>query len=395
MKFGEILRMARERNGIDLTSAARQLRIRPDILRAIESNDFSRMPPRGYARNMINAYARLLGLNPTEITRLYLDEAYAYEVGLARNDDRPSHINASRSGRNPRRQERAETPSSPEGRTSALGRRTYTDADPEPRIETRRSSGRASAPANPSSGSRSARSPRSNSDRTHRTRQTALPNAHYTNFYAAPSNIRPQRSKAPFIIAGVVVLVVLVVVCVLAFGNKPSSKDDVPTIPVTGLTDPEANGSDSTTTQQETSKKTPVAPTSLTVEFQVLEGQQAWIEVYLDGATSPSEAGTFSAGDKKSFDVTGTLTITTANPSGVKVTQDGKEVTLTDEKGIGVYSYTVDFAKYLDQWRADNGITTSTDGSSNSTGTAGSGSNTTGTTTNGTAPSNENGSSGN
>ena len=86
VSFGTILREARERKGLDLSAAARKLRIRPDILRAIEENDFSRMPPRGYARNMVNAYARLVGLNPTEMTRMYLDEAYAYQVGRARTD---------------------------------------------------------------------------------------------------------------------------------------------------------------------------------------------------------------------------------------------------------------------------------------------------------------------
>ena len=40
--------MARERKGLDLATAARKLRIRPDILRAIEDGDFARMPPRGY-----------------------------------------------------------------------------------------------------------------------------------------------------------------------------------------------------------------------------------------------------------------------------------------------------------------------------------------------------------
>ena len=90
MTFGTVLQEARERKGLDLSTAARRLRIRPDILRSIEEDDFARMPPRGYTRNMVNAYARLLGLNPTEITRMYLDEAYAYQVGRARSDVRPS-----------------------------------------------------------------------------------------------------------------------------------------------------------------------------------------------------------------------------------------------------------------------------------------------------------------
>ena len=64
---GQVLKEARERKDYDLNTIARRLRIRPDILRAIESGDFASMPPRGYTRNMVNAYARLLGLNPTEI----------------------------------------------------------------------------------------------------------------------------------------------------------------------------------------------------------------------------------------------------------------------------------------------------------------------------------------
>ena len=70
MKSGMVLREARERKGYELATVARRLRIRPDILRAIENNDFSLMPPRGYTRNMVNAYARLLGLNPTEIVNM-------------------------------------------------------------------------------------------------------------------------------------------------------------------------------------------------------------------------------------------------------------------------------------------------------------------------------------
>ena len=41
---GEALGHARERKGLDLSTAARKLRIRPDILRAIEEGDFARMP---------------------------------------------------------------------------------------------------------------------------------------------------------------------------------------------------------------------------------------------------------------------------------------------------------------------------------------------------------------
>ena len=77
------------------------------LLYTSEEDDFSRMPPRGYARNMVNAYARLVGLNPTEMTRMYLDDAYAYQVGRARNGAQPSGFDrggSSRTGRSTSRQ---------------------------------------------------------------------------------------------------------------------------------------------------------------------------------------------------------------------------------------------------------------------------------------------------
>ena len=59
---------------------------------------FSRLPARGYTRNMVNAYAKLVGLNPADITRMYLDDAYAYQVGRTRGEsDSPAHVSGRRS----------------------------------------------------------------------------------------------------------------------------------------------------------------------------------------------------------------------------------------------------------------------------------------------------------
>ncbi|MCD8317272.1 MAG: helix-turn-helix domain-containing protein [Eggerthellaceae bacterium] len=55
ISFGELLHNARERKGLSIDEASQRLRIRPDILRAIEDNDFSHMPPRGYTKNMVYA----------------------------------------------------------------------------------------------------------------------------------------------------------------------------------------------------------------------------------------------------------------------------------------------------------------------------------------------------
>ena len=79
-KFGDILRQAREQSGEDVATVARRIRIRPDILVAIEASNLAEMPPRGYSRNMINAYARYLGLNATDIVGMYLDAQYQYQL---------------------------------------------------------------------------------------------------------------------------------------------------------------------------------------------------------------------------------------------------------------------------------------------------------------------------
>ena len=107
MTSGKVLRETRERKGYELDTVARRLRIRPDILRAIEAGDFDAMPPRGYTRNMVNAYARLLGLNPTEIVNMYLDEVYANQVERARGHAPSSGFNMEREPRRSRARNRA------------------------------------------------------------------------------------------------------------------------------------------------------------------------------------------------------------------------------------------------------------------------------------------------
>ena len=98
--FGAVLREAREHRGMDVQSIARQMRVRADIIRAIENNDFTRMPPRGYAKNMVATYARIVGVNQTTITRMYLEAANAYETGKMKNDSsRVPNMRSQRSSR--------------------------------------------------------------------------------------------------------------------------------------------------------------------------------------------------------------------------------------------------------------------------------------------------------
>ncbi len=327
MSFGAILREARERRGLDLTTAARRLRIRPVILRAIEENDFSRMPPRGYTRNMVNAYARLVGLNPTELTRMYLDEAYAYQVGRARNEAQPTGFDMGGSSRRGARPQR-EGAGDPPPRQNALGRTLYDDRTD--------SGGRTYA-----------------QDRTHPSRHAAVPGTQYTNFYAGPKAPAQARSKLPFVIAAAVILVVLVVVLVLVFGNKGASEQDVPSVPITGLTDT-SNPDDGAGDGAAQTPPTPIAPDKVVFSFSVASGTEAYIEVY-EGDGGPSIAEDVAGPTEKSYDVTTTLKFVTTNPENVTLMLAGEAVP-TDQmtESGGVYTYTVDFAAYLEKWKAEN-----------------------------------------
>lgn len=82
--FGDVLRQTREQHGISLSEVARELRVREDILIAIENSDFSKIPPQGYSRNMIKSYSRLLGLNANTMTNMFLDSEYSYQLGKKR-----------------------------------------------------------------------------------------------------------------------------------------------------------------------------------------------------------------------------------------------------------------------------------------------------------------------
>ena len=334
MSFGKILRDARHRKHLDITTAAARLRIRTDILQAIEDEDFSRMPPHGYTRNMIGAYARLLGLNGSDITRLYLDEAYAIEVGKARNDTtrslgdrrargegrgRSDRREAVEERANARRQRRSENPNRPV-RSGANGREIYDDR-PQRVYAT---------------------------DRVHPTSHSPMPTTQYTNFYAGP-NYSDSRGRLPFIVAGIVILIVIAIILFFVFRPQDNANQELPNVPIAGVTD---------TSDAETSAPPePVAPTQVAFTYDIASGQSSYIEIYEDGSTTPIEAGTITGPASKTYDVTGTLEFVTANPTPVTLKVDGNKVKMTDEDGDGVFTYTVDFATILQEWLAEHGKT--------------------------------------
>ncbi|MEG0476323.1 MAG: helix-turn-helix transcriptional regulator [Raoultibacter sp.] len=334
LSFGTILREAREKKGFDLIVVARRLRIRPDILEAIEDADFTRMPPRGYTRNMVNAYAHFLGLNPTDITRMYLDECYAYQVGRTRQDARQG------TGRNfdmgnaaTARGARGATQG--QMRDNGSGRRQYSDV----------------RPAQDTSQMQRLYS----EDNTHRSKRGVMPDNHYTNFYSGPkAPAALAHSKLPFIIAAVVILLLTILICVLIFMPKGAANtEETPVLPVSGLSENDGAGKGANdTTKTPEAAPAPVAPTKVTFSYEVPAGQSNYLEISIDGVVQ--EAATVAGPAKKSYDVTGEVQFTTTNPATVKIFQDGVEVAPADEGGDGVYNLTIKFADVLAAWQKAN-----------------------------------------
>jgi hypothetical protein len=356
--FGDILRRTRERKGLDLNATARRLRIRPDILEAIEDERFEAMPPRGYARNMVNGYARYLGLNSTEVTSMYLDAYDDYQSRIASARRRPTGIDMSEAPRNTRiphrqqtgritsatRHEANEFAENDAGTVQQNGRRIY--ENPNRPIRTKAISADDVYASGKSPRQSRAVQRRSAGQDDRATHGSGLPSNAYTNFYSGSRKQDGVHQKLPFIIAAVVILVVVIIICMVLFGGKAKqSSSEVPNVPVTGL--------ESATTSDTTSTQTAVetAPTKFTFAYKVDSGTSVWIEVYVDGVAQVAE--TITGPSTKSFDVTGSLEFISAGTTGVSATQDGTELTLTPNSS-GIVDMTINFSDVLAKWKTDH-----------------------------------------
>ena len=294
MTSGKVLREARERKGYDLATVARRLRIRPDILRAIEAGDFSAMPPRGYTRNMVNAYARLLGLNPTEIVNMYLDEAYANQVERARGSAPSSGFHMERETRQTRARVGVGSGSVAD-KADSRGITQYTrmlfdDGTPYSRDDygvTRERKNKAGR-----------------SDRDFSSHHSGYEQTHFNfldersssvrrgnkGIYAGQTPMEYSASRLPsflqsrvalIAVIAIVLIVIIALVVVLSSGHA-KEQDDVSQLPVSGITD-----TTGTSDSGEEAASVEVAPTSSHVVYSVAKGNECYVETYTDGKQQP------------------------------------------------------------------------------------------------------------
>ena len=296
---------------MDLASVSRRLRIRPDILRAIEAADFQKMPPRGYTRNMITSYARLVGLDPIEVSSMYLDEVHAFETG------RPRPVDNSREARTARPSSRTH-PSSPHSREPRPGRPERTPARPE------RPNARPSRPRDP---------------------RPSFPGGNtYPSLY---SNNAPRQgaSARPLLFIGLAaVVLVLVIVLVFTLGGKDKPQEEIPSVPISGLTDT----SNPETEQQVQKADTP--PSSVKVQYEIASGAEVYAEIDNNGTM---ESKMLNGPVTETVDVTGSWSFSAWVTDAVTVTVDGKKVDFTQD-GSGIPTWKVDFESYLEKWHEEH-----------------------------------------
>lgn len=75
LKLGEQLKKAREFTGYNLTEVGEYLKIRPLYLKALEDEDFDKIPGSVYVVGFIRTYADFLKLDSEELIRLYKRDA--------------------------------------------------------------------------------------------------------------------------------------------------------------------------------------------------------------------------------------------------------------------------------------------------------------------------------
>lgn len=340
ISFGNVLKEARLAKGWDLASVSRELRIRQDILVAIENSDFQRMPSRGYARNMIIAYSRLLGLNAQDISRMYLDQEYAYQVEQAHE----SVGNSIRMHRDPHSTGNLTGDTSSFRRVS--GSRQQADSR-QNRGGTTLYDGSSNGLGRAMYSQNADIYPSSNPQYAHRARRSAMPEGKYLNMYSAPKNVaNPNRTRN--IIIAVAVAVVLVIVIAVVMAMNSHSSEPQTNIPVTGAESTQTTTTESTdTSTEQQATETETAPTEFTLKYTVDSGKESYIEVYVDG--SVKESDDVSGAAEASYTSSDNIRFVSSETSGVHVYINDEEQELSASSS-GIVNTTYKFSDILNAW---------------------------------------------
>ena len=339
--FGDELATIRRQNGLSVHEVSEALRIRPDIIRAIESENFSRMPAKGFARNQVSAYARYLGLDPAEYTQRFIQAYNDFERAAASVDyvtdyQQPSNDRAYAAARKARESEQS---------SRSHGLRSH-----------------GSRPNGQRNGGRSG------NGRDRQRESTAIRRAHDATRdsgkarYASPrrgghgrragdkdigsKGFNPGRSQLPWkkIGIGIIALIVIIIIATSAShcGSKSSTDATTTETPAaTTTTDgQQAASGDAIQVTGGTASDAAVMPdansnaltampdikattSSISIKVSIENGKSSWIQIDTDDATPVAEE---AAGPQEySETAEKSAVITVGNPDAVKVTINGQE----------------------------------------------------------------------
>jgi len=354
--FGERLAEARRIKGETIEEVSEQLRIRPSIILAVETSNFSHMPHKGYTRNMVSSYARYLGLDPSRITEQFLREFRRWESLSQRGTgSNASSLNLpsqrfpnlvdqrAEPGRDDSNRETITAAERNKDRSSVWGRdnrgetnkefreqlqQAQDDKDTRQRVVAKRPPVRRVEQPTPT--------------RPHKQVRT-------NDYVGRP----PRRSLLAGVASGlfsrplvrVVGLVVAFLAVLLLWAVLASncSSNEVTNVPVTGVSstdeglslDQTSNNAESI--QEQIAEDNRYGPFELMVE--VVSGA-SWLQIDVDGTTPVGEV--CQAPWSSTFTVTATSRVEAGAPANVRVFRNGIEVALENEDGLGVLELEVE-----------------------------------------------------
>lgn len=173
-----------------------------------------------------------------------------------------------------------------------------------------------------------------------------IPNG-YPSMYSQNS-ASPVMDKLPFLGIVAVVAIIVIIILVVLFNGSKQSADNIPDIPISGLTDT------SNPEGEINSNITETAPTEAVFRYAVDDGAQSWIEIYENGSDSPSFAGVVDGPKEEEIKFTGKLVILTANPGPVHIAVDGTPLEFKEEDDSAYYRCEVDFKEILENWKKEH-----------------------------------------
>jgi len=348
--FGERLMEARRIKGETIEEVSGQLRIRPSIILAMETSNFSHMPHKGYARNMVSSYARYLGLDSTRITEQFLKEFRRWEstsrLGSSSNNSNSYNYTSKRnhepdepiltSERKAEGREMITAAKRNRYRSTVFGNDSTKETDEAFRKQLRQNQDDQSVRQNIAAKRPPAKNPGNEPPPTHT--KKLRPN----DYVGKPprrtlfSGVSRNLSRRPVILIIGLVVVFIAILILWAFLASTCANNESTLVPVTGVTAADQGlttdqaSTNAATVQQQNTEDSQYGPFELVVD---VSGGSSWVQIDVDGTTpyaqviDPPWTGTFTVSD--------TASIQAGAPGYVKVYRNGVEVPMDTSSGLG------------------------------------------------------------